>query len=852
MSGTNFGFSIEEGTQEDHDYFDDTSSETSSDDDFGMFDEYDEDDDDDDDNLPFLSNFSNDNNNVIGSTNLNQEDNFTSNQLKLDFPAWETGETINKTNQEKLNSTADVLAEFLDMKNTYLAQSVSSFLSHKVPFQVFLNFISRVPLEKLEKITKEEKTEKNDKNKPFGLYTPRELDLELADYASKLDGTKKENENEKEKENENEKEKEKKKEKEKENEKEKEKEKEKEQNKEEQTKMEKEKETLAIRRSYKVTILLSKNTSSTTRLIETHFDTICKQLFETLKPYSKGSLFHFESLFDILLAFNPLRMYEMMSENSLELFHNFTHYTYNQSISNCLIKFFSYTMPQKQLESNFYKLKVELFKSLGCNEFHFIKGLFHQIKGSKDQIVITNISDFIICLFDVICTVDFTNYLLENTFDDPEFMKDIFTFITSTDVVDEITKSQQKEYLRILTHILEKSQEILYDFSNIFLGPQLLENRIAFIFDQILDNVLPNLKKIFESIENDEKKYLKLQKEKRKQLQNNKKKNIKTNKTKRKKRGSKKKRNKKKRKNNNNNQNNNDNQNNNHVNQNNNNNNENNNNSNQKGGQTHTSSRSLGPRRIMLIQVVSFLFDRTIKRNEYITDKKYEEEERQNNEDSEEQSEPEPEDDNAFLDEEKQQEDIQLIFSQGSKEFWKILVNWFFLFRENNIFHELFYKIFDCVLKIQNEEALKCIIQENQFVERLIKEYYKSKKRNEPTPPNFSYLILFSNLLRLQIALLEPDVFLRLYIENIKLWNDFQEELLTETEKFLDNDGFSKPQYCSKNYDLEIDYTIQGHDLGSGYAQRLGFFEIVEEVEDSNDSSDINKDYDSESIGENF
>ncbi|KAJ6226377.1 nnp-1 protein putative nuclear protein 1 nop52 [Anaeramoeba flamelloides] len=829
MSGSGFGFSIEEGNQEDHDYFDDTSSETSSDDDFEMFNEYGEDDDDDEDDLPFLSNITNNNSKIGSSVDFFEKGNSSSSeQLQLDFPVWENNETINKTNQEKLNSTIDVLGQFLDMKSSYLTQSVASFLTHKVPLQVFINFVSRLSIEQMGSHTKDEvKTEKNDFDKSFDFYTPRELDLELADYASKLETTKKVNEKENEKENGNGNG----------NGKEKEKETEKEKNEEDI-----EKETLAIRRSYKVTILLSKNTSSTTRLLETHFETICKQLFETLKPYSKGSLFHFESLFDILLTFNPKKMYELLLENKLKLFLPLTHYTYDQSISNCLIKLISYTISQKELEKDFLRLKVALLKVLGGEDFHFIKGLFSQIRKSKDQILITSVSDFIIFLFDTICTVDFANYLLENTFDNTEFMKNIFTFITNSNVDDEVVKFQQTEHLRILTHILEKSQETLYDFSNIFLGPQVLENRIAFIFDQILDNILPNLRKIFESIGNDEKKYNKFKKEKRQQLQNEKKKKLKKNKQRRKKRGNKKKRNQKRNTNNNNNNNNNNNQ--------NKNKNQNNNNSNQNGGLVHSSSRSLGSHRIMLIQVVSFLFDRTIKRTEYITDKKYEEEDRQSDEDYEEPS--EQDDENEFLDEEKQQKDIQLLFSQGSQEFWKILVNWFFLFRENNIFHELFYKIFDCVIKIQNEGALICIIRENNFVERLIKEYYKSKKRNEPVPPNWSYLILFSNLLRLQVALLEPEVFLRSYLENLKIWNDFQGELLNETEKILDFDGFCKPQYCSKNTDLEIDYTIQGHCLGSGYAQRLGFFEIVEEVDGSVDDSDINHDYYSTSVDDRF
>eukprot|EP01155_Anaeramoeba_flamelloides_P000996 Anaeramoba_flamelloidesa1054062_16.p1 GENE.a1054062_16~~a1054062_16.p1 ORF type:complete len:113 (+),score=26.13 a1054062_16:32-340(+) len=54
MSGSGFGFSIEEGNREDHNFYGDTSSDTSSDDDdFEMFDEYGID--DDDDNEKYLS-----------------------------------------------------------------------------------------------------------------------------------------------------------------------------------------------------------------------------------------------------------------------------------------------------------------------------------------------------------------------------------------------------------------------------------------------------------------------------------------------------------------------------------------------------------------------------------------------------------------------------------------------------------------------------------------------------------------------------------------------------------------------------------------------------------------------------
>ncbi|KAJ3451288.1 hypothetical protein M0812_04958 [Anaeramoeba flamelloides] len=592
-----------------------------------------------------------------------------------------------------------------------------------------------------------------------------------------------------------------------------------------ENKEELERESSAVKRSHKITVLLGKQSKQTYDFVRECFRPICSQLFTILNPVSKGNFFHFESIFETLLKLDPVKMYELILENSMEYLILLLHYTHNQCISNCLINLLSYSEIRNEYQTNFYRLKVTLFKNMSSNEeIHFVKGLFRQIMNSDDEIYITNISDCIILLFDTMCTVDFTDYLLQNTFDDPKFMSEIFSFTTSKSDY-ETAKYQKTEYLRIFTHILEKSQETLYDFSNIFVGPQVIENRLSFVFDQILDNLLPNISKIFESIEAEEKRFLTEQKKLRKQKQNNKN-NHNHKKILKKKRG----KNKKKGKNN-------------HIleqkliiekmlsktkinsikqnyQQKNNQNNQKNNNG-HSNGQMHTTTRRLGYHQIMLIQMVSFLFDRTLKRTEFINDKKFEEEERRS-EDSEFQSDLEFE--NSFLDEEKQQKDIETLFSQGSKEFWKIL--------------------------IQNEHALICILEENKFVDRLIIEYNKLKKRNQKVSPTHSYFILLSNLLRLQVALLEPDFFLKKYLDSHKDWINFQEELLFQTEQILDIEGFGKPQYCSKNSDLEIDYTIEGLDLGSGYAQRLGFFEILEEViEDSdgllNDSFDSydNKDF---------
>ncbi|KAJ3430976.1 hypothetical protein M0812_02651 [Anaeramoeba flamelloides] len=849
MTGLGYGFGMGNlGDDDQDDYFDDSSNQTSSEDE----EIFNYNDDDDEDNFDFLNDLDDDDENEFG-WNQNNTDNTRSDEesdkaSNFKFPSWERDEKINLTDSEKIDSTVEIIREFLDMKLSIIAGEMKSFLMNEGPCRLFINFLSRVPLENIIQNQSQEKENEKDTQKVKGVEKQNNNEEEN-----------KENENKKIEEKETEKEKEKEQEQEKGKEQELEKEKESKEKKsspftllenrtidlkiadkintlDEKTEKEKnelnlenkeelEKESISVKRSYKITVLLGKQSKQTYDFVRECFRPICSQLFTILNPNSKGNFFHFESIFETLLKLDPVKMYELILENSMEYFILLLHYTHNQCVSNCLINLLSYSEIRNEYQTDFYRLKVTLFKNISSNEeIHFVKGLFRQIMNSNDEIYITNISDCIILLFDTMCTVDFTDYLLQNTFDDPKFMSDIFSFTTSKSNY-ETAKYQKTEYLRIFTHILEKSQETLYDFSNIFVGPQVIENRLSFVFDQILDNLLPNISKIFESIEAEEKRFLTEQKELRKQKQNNKNKNN-HKKILKKKRG----KNKKKAKSNNileqkliiekmlrktkiNSIKQNLQQKNNQKNQ--------KNNNGHSNGQMHTTTRRLGYHQIMLIQMVSFLFDRTLKRTEFINDKKFEEEERRS-EDSEFQSDLEFE--NSFLDEEKQQKDIETLFSQGSKEFWKIL--------------------------IQNEHALVCILEENKFVDRLIIEYNKLKKRNQKVSPTHSYFILLSNLLRLQVALLEPDFFLKKYLDGHKDWINFQEELLFQTEQILDIEGFVKPQYCSKNSDLEIDYTIEGLDLGSGYAQRLGFFEILEEViEDSdgllNDSFDSfdNKDF---------
>jgi hypothetical protein len=68
--------------------------------------------------------------------------------------------------------------------------------------------------------------------------------------------------------------------------------------------------------------------------------------------------------------------------------------------------------------------------------------------------------------------------------------------------------------------------------------------------------------------------------------------------------------------------------------------------------------------------------------------------------------------------------------------FWKILVELLFLYKYNNIFHGIFYKLFVLMFKLNNQATLKNIFTKTKLITRMI-EHYRS---TEPTGRSTVYV----------------------------------------------------------------------------------------------------------------
>ncbi|KAJ5072538.1 hypothetical protein M0811_01553 [Anaeramoeba ignava] len=169
----------------------------------------------------------------------------------------------------------------------------------------------------------------------------------------------------------------------------------------------------------------------------------------------------------------------------------------------------------------------------------------------------------------------------------------------------------------------------------------------------------------------------------------------------------------------------------------------------------------------------------------------------------------------------------ELLFSSFNFELWDILIKWFFDKKNNNIYHNLFYRIFDAAVKLENEESLEIILFKADFVTKLITMYQEQMKSNKHCLIS-GFVILFCNVLRLKSQMLPKYHYLPKFLNNLQIWKDFEETLNIQTSRQLPNTSrmIAKPHFSSKLFEnKEINYHIPGHGLGSGYAQGLGFFD---------------------------
>jgi len=164
---------------------------------------------------------------------------------------------------------------------------------------------------------------------------------------------------------------------------------------------------------------------------------------------------------------------------------------------------------------------------------------------------------------------------------------------------------------------------------------------------------------------------------------------------------------------------------------------------------------------------------------------------------------------------------------------WKMLVNWFFEYKFNTRYQDLFYKVFDLVIKSNHTPTIKKLITKTHLITRLI-DHYNSK---EPTDCR-GYIILMCNNLRFH-ADTHPNGYVHVTLQSHTKWKEFVPILKEVTShqytfsKSFDILGCPKPlPYTPQplNFEPIMDILNSGKfsqklgtELGSVYAALLGY-----------------------------
>eukprot|EP01119_Soliformovum_irregulare_P008018 TRINITY_DN2074_c0_g1_i1.p1 TRINITY_DN2074_c0_g1~~TRINITY_DN2074_c0_g1_i1.p1 ORF type:complete len:684 (-),score=225.62 TRINITY_DN2074_c0_g1_i1:92-1897(-) len=151
-------------------------------------------------------------------------------------------------------------------------------------------------------------------------------------------------------------------------------------------------------------------------------------------------------------------------------------------------------------------------------------------------------------------------------------------------------------------------------------------------------------------------------------------------------------------------------------------------------------------------------------------------------------------------------------------QIWKVLSGWFLEYRQNNLYHIQFYKIFQVVIRENNEEALKLLLQDAKFLFKMIEQY-----RSEELSCVRGFVILIANTLRLTADLQPATAFLKHYLISHSTWKEFLPVLRQDTEVQLRRYQDITPEMIEDEDDQGLDDL--DIDIGSAYAKSLGFEE---------------------------
>lgn len=92
------------------------------------------------------------------------------------------------------------------------------------------------------------------------------------------------------------------------------------------------------------------------------------------------------------------------------------------------------------------------------------------------------------------------------------------------------------------------------------------------------------------------------------------------------------------------------------------------------------------------------------------------------------------------------------------------------VFRFNNIYHDLFHKLFRTVIRINHVESMKALFSKHKFITRMIEHYKTTSSKDSGLR---SYIILMGNYVRLTADAQPPSEYLKSFLISHVQWKEF-------------------------------------------------------------------------------
>jgi hypothetical protein len=190
-------------------------------------------------------------------------------------------------------------------------------------------------------------------------------------------------------------------------------------------------------------------------------------------------------------------------------------------------------------------------------------------------------------------------------------------------------------------------------------------------------------------------------------------------------------------------------------------------------------------------------------------------------------------------------ESIESVGSAVPVELWKEFILWSIKYSSNSIYHGSFFRLIFVVLRQNQEIPLKNLFQKARFVSVLLENYVPLPKTREDATPKFpdrlimvrtqarAFIMKCISAIRLQCSSLPPQNVLKQFISSHEKWKEMVSQINADT---MIQTNFGMGIYVRDRTGEELTFAdstsiSNGLDLGSRYAQSLGFIDVIPYVE---------------------